>query len=109
MGFTSEQEAMLESGESQEPGFEDWSNLTDPAKDLVMKMLCPDATQRLSAEKALKHPWISLRHTVANKSPRRKTIHQLEVLNVKRKWNKAVTANSAVNTFGRGRSVRSQS
>ena len=35
-----------------------WSNISDSAKDLIKKLLTYDQDQRISAEEALKHPWI---------------------------------------------------
>lgn len=35
-----------------------WNNVSDKAKDLISKLLTYDPDQRLSAEDALKHPWI---------------------------------------------------
>lgn len=35
-----------------------WRNVSDDAKDFVRKLLCPDPTQRLSAEQVLAHPWL---------------------------------------------------
>jgi calcium-dependent protein kinase len=37
---------------------EDWDRVSEEAKDLITKMLELDSTKRLSAEEALKHPWI---------------------------------------------------
>ena len=35
-----------------------WPKISEPAKDLVRKLLVRDATQRLTVEQALKHPWV---------------------------------------------------
>eukprot|EP00798_Chlamydomonas_sp_ICE-L_P017505 gene17505-23817_t len=35
-----------------------WENISHPAKDLVAKLLTVDSEARLSAEQALKHPWV---------------------------------------------------
>lgn len=37
-----------------------WQNLTQEAKDLVKKMLEKDPKNRLSAAKALEHPWFKM-------------------------------------------------
>ena len=39
----------------------EWQGVSQPAKDLVLKLLERDPTKRLSAEEALNHPWIALR------------------------------------------------
>ena len=38
----------------------EWDSVTNDAKDLIRKMLQVDYTKRLTAEEALKHPWISV-------------------------------------------------
>merc|ERR1719499_145507 len=38
---------------------EEWSVITDEAKDLIDHMLQKDITQRYTAEQVLKHPWIT--------------------------------------------------
>lgn len=34
-----------------------WNDVSDEAKDLISKLLCP-ANERLDAKQALNHPWI---------------------------------------------------
>jgi calcium-dependent protein kinase len=36
-----------------------WANMSDKAKDFITKLLIYDPEQRISAEKALQHPWIT--------------------------------------------------
>jgi serine/threonine protein kinase len=36
---------------------EDWSNITESAKDLVSRLLNVDHEKRITAEAALKHAW----------------------------------------------------
>ena len=36
-----------------------WSNISDKAKDLISQLLTYDPDKRVSAEKALAHPWIT--------------------------------------------------
>lgn len=38
----------------------EWSSISRDAKDLIGKMLTRDPTKRITAEKALKHPWFGL-------------------------------------------------
>ena len=38
-----------------------WDNISDEAKDLVMKMLAHDQNERLTAHEALQHPWLKVR------------------------------------------------
>jgi len=37
-----------------------WDNISDEAKDLVKKMLIHDQNDRLTAQEALQHPWLSV-------------------------------------------------
>ncbi|CDF36810.1 Serine/threonine-protein kinase [Chondrus crispus] len=37
---------------------EEWSNVSEDAKNLVRGMLCKDPRRRLTAEQCLKHPWM---------------------------------------------------
>ena len=37
----------------------EWNNISDNAKDLVRKLLCVDATKRITIDEALRHPWLS--------------------------------------------------
>jgi len=40
---------------------EHWRNVSWEAKDLLLKMLRKNPTQRIDLEEALKHPWIQVR------------------------------------------------
>ena len=44
----------------EEPDFHTgiWENISDSAKDLVVKLLIKDPRKRMTAKKALEHPWI---------------------------------------------------
>ena len=37
----------------------EWNNISDDAKDLVKNLLCVDATQRMTIDVVLAHPWLS--------------------------------------------------
>lgn len=37
---------------------EPWQNISERAKDLIRKLLTVNPEKRISARKALKHPWI---------------------------------------------------
>ncbi|KAJ4784720.1 Calcium-dependent protein kinase [Rhynchospora pubera] len=39
-------------------GSEQWALISDGAKDLITKMLCPDPSERLKTHEVLNHPWI---------------------------------------------------
>jgi calcium-dependent protein kinase len=36
-----------------------WASISDKAKDFISKLLIYDPDQRISAEKAIQHPWIT--------------------------------------------------
>lgn len=38
-----------------------WKTISPEAKDLIRKMMELDPIKRISAESALRHPWLSLR------------------------------------------------
>eukprot|EP00930_Biecheleria_cincta_P088653 TRINITY_DN77904_c0_g1_i1.p1 TRINITY_DN77904_c0_g1~~TRINITY_DN77904_c0_g1_i1.p1 ORF type:complete len:547 (+),score=114.70 TRINITY_DN77904_c0_g1_i1:47-1687(+) len=56
-GSESEQRKSIASADYSLDG-EEWANVSDKAKDFVRQLLCKDIDARLSAEEALKHPWI---------------------------------------------------
>ena len=37
----------------------EWNNISDDTKDLVKNLLCVDATQRMTIDVVLAHPWLS--------------------------------------------------
>lgn len=41
---------------------DEWSHVSDEAKDLVRRLLTPDPDQRPTAEEALQHPWFGVKH-----------------------------------------------
>ena len=74
-----------------DPNYQDWKDLTDPAKDLIRKLLCPDPMTRMGTTEALSHPWISEREEVANRAHRPKSLEQLKQFNAKNKWKAALS------------------
>lgn len=61
-----------------------WSRISEPAKDLVSKLLTVDESERLSAELALKHPWIADR-TLAPRIHLNETVENIRKYNFRRK------------------------
>jgi len=47
------------SNASYDRSSQEWMNLSDEAKDLIEKLMCVDPHERLNAEEALGHPWLS--------------------------------------------------
>ena len=41
-----------------------WKSVSKEAKDLIKKLLTYDPAERISAEQALKHPWIADRNSL---------------------------------------------
>ncbi|CAF3045945.1 unnamed protein product, partial [Rotaria sp. Silwood2] len=39
-----------------------WSEVSEPAKDLIRKMMCVDSTKRLTINDVLEHPWLADDH-----------------------------------------------
>ena len=37
-----------------------WQDVSSEAKNLIMRLLCVDTSYRISAHKALSHPWVSI-------------------------------------------------
>ncbi len=48
----------------------EWDTVTPDAKDLIRQMLTVDPDQRISAEMALKHPWICQPDCIAGSAHR---------------------------------------
>ncbi|XP_065565645.1 calcium/calmodulin-dependent protein kinase type II alpha chain-like [Artemia franciscana] len=68
----------------------EWDTITPEAKNLINKMLTLNPTKRITAEEALKHPWISQRERVASVIHRQDTLNGLKVFNARRKLKGAV-------------------
>jgi calcium-dependent protein kinase len=49
----------------------DWAEISPEARDLIEKMICYDAAQRLSATEALAHSWFSKNHQHKEVDPER--------------------------------------
>mmetsp|Transcript_4640 Transcript_4640/g.13597 ORF Transcript_4640/g.13597 Transcript_4640/m.13597 type:complete len:451 (-) Transcript_4640:204-1556(-) len=74
-------------------GFNDssWSHVSDAAKTLVSALLERDPSRRMSAEEALKHPWLT--GDAASTRPLHKTAKRLAAYNEARKaWRNATDA-----------------
>jgi len=75
-----------------------WSEISFAAKDLVRKLLTVNPRRRLTAEGALRHPWIN-----GNAAPSRKFggghTQRLRLLQARRKFRRAVRSIIALNRF----------
>uniref|UniRef100_A0A914VCH4 Protein kinase domain-containing protein n=1 Tax=Plectus sambesii TaxID=2011161 RepID=A0A914VCH4_9BILA len=76
-------------------GFQ-WQNISDCAKDLLVKMLTVDPARRISAQEALTHPWIKDRDRSAPRRHLQETVDEIRKYNSRRKLKSNVLA--AVNS-----------
>uniref|UniRef100_A0A671TEB8 calcium/calmodulin-dependent protein kinase n=1 Tax=Sinocyclocheilus anshuiensis TaxID=1608454 RepID=A0A671TEB8_9TELE len=71
----------------------EWDTVTAEAKNLINQMLTINPAKRITADQALKHPWVCQRSTVASMVHRQETVECLRKFNARRKlkpsWNKA--------------------
>uniref|UniRef100_A0A669DF45 calcium/calmodulin-dependent protein kinase n=1 Tax=Oreochromis niloticus TaxID=8128 RepID=A0A669DF45_ORENI len=63
----------------------EWDTVTPEAKNLINQMLTINPAKRITAEQALKHPWICHRSTVASMMHRQETVECLRKFNARRK------------------------
>ncbi|KAJ3551283.1 hypothetical protein NM688_g4792 [Phlebia brevispora] len=81
-----------------------WKNISQTAKDFIIALLNPDPAQRLTAEEALKHPWLT---TQASNE------HDLTGLrdnfNPRARWKAAIAGARALHRFGSSQSRASTS
>jgi len=69
---------------------EDWSKISEDAKDLIRKMLVKDPSERISAAEALKHPWMTKNAAVNPLNT--KAINNLTQFRSKNKLRQAILA-----------------
>jgi len=68
----------------------EWDTVTQDAKNLINQMLVLDPKKRITAEQALKHPWISQRERYAATIHRQETVDCLKKFNARRKLKGAI-------------------
>ena len=91
--FSQDDEARLKRGdEDVRPDYEDWDKLTEDSRDLISRMLKVKAKGRITAEEALRHPWISDREKVASSQHRNDHQVRLTEFNAQRKVRAAILA-----------------
>ncbi|XP_042166994.1 calcium/calmodulin-dependent protein kinase type II subunit beta isoform X2 [Oncorhynchus tshawytscha] len=82
----------------------EWDSVTPEAKNLINQMLTINPAKRITAQEALKHPWVSQRSTVASMMHRQETVECLKKFNARRKLKGAVlTAMLVTRNFSVGR------
>ncbi|XP_056322466.1 calcium/calmodulin-dependent protein kinase type II subunit beta, partial [Danio aesculapii] len=63
----------------------EWDTVTPEAKNLINQMLTINPVKRITAQEALKHPWVCQRSTVASMMHRQETVECLKKFNARRK------------------------
>ncbi|GAU89371.1 hypothetical protein RvY_01927 [Ramazzottius varieornatus] len=69
-----------------------WDQISDYAKHLVMRMLCVEASERITAEQCLQHPWLREKDKCVKRAHLPGTVEQLRKFNQRRKLRGAVLA-----------------
>ncbi|XP_042592705.1 calcium/calmodulin-dependent protein kinase type II subunit gamma isoform X17 [Cyprinus carpio] len=82
----------------------EWDTVTAEAKNLINQMLTINPAKRITAEQALKHPWVCQRSTVASMMHRQETVECLRKFNARRKLKGAILTTMLVSrNFSVGR------
>uniref|UniRef100_A0A8P4GFT6 calcium/calmodulin-dependent protein kinase n=1 Tax=Dicentrarchus labrax TaxID=13489 RepID=A0A8P4GFT6_DICLA len=72
----------------------EWDTVTPEAKNLINQMLTINPAKRITAQEALKHPWVCQRSTVASMMHRQETVECLKKFNARRKLKVCLHAHS---------------
>uniref|UniRef100_A0A8C1TY32 calcium/calmodulin-dependent protein kinase n=1 Tax=Cyprinus carpio TaxID=7962 RepID=A0A8C1TY32_CYPCA len=82
----------------------EWDTVTAEAKNLINQMLTINPAKRITADQALKHPWVCQRSTVASMIHRQETVECLRKFNARRKLKGAILTTMLVSrNFSVGR------
>ncbi|XP_071797987.1 LOW QUALITY PROTEIN: peripheral plasma membrane protein CASK-like [Asterias amurensis] len=76
-----------------------WDHISEPAKDLIRRMLRVDPRERITVEEALSHPWLIDRDRVTPKVHLQESVEELKRFNARRKLKGAVLAAVASSKF----------
>uniref|UniRef100_A0A663LND2 calcium/calmodulin-dependent protein kinase n=1 Tax=Athene cunicularia TaxID=194338 RepID=A0A663LND2_ATHCN len=77
----------------------EWDTVTPEAKNLINQMLTINPAKRITADQALKHPWVCQRSTVASMMHRQETVECLRKFNARRKLKSYAQLNCALFLF----------
>jgi len=72
----------------------DWNSISDPAKDLVKKLLVVDPSKRLTCDEALEHPWVA-GHINAPDRPLLEVVRKIRKFNARRNFQNAIFSTMA--------------
>ena len=81
---------------------EDWAGVSDDAKDLVSKMLVLDPDERITAEQALRHPYLLLSTDRLSRIGLQGTSQRLKTFNAKMKLRSAMIAVDWISSLKQG-------
>ncbi|XP_062256742.1 calcium/calmodulin-dependent protein kinase type II subunit gamma isoform X10 [Platichthys flesus] len=82
----------------------EWDTVTPEAKNLINQMLTINPAKRITADQAIKHPWVCQRSTVASMMHRQETVECLRKFNARRKLKGAILTTMLVSrNFSVGR------
>uniref|UniRef100_A0A2I3TUE7 calcium/calmodulin-dependent protein kinase n=1 Tax=Pan troglodytes TaxID=9598 RepID=A0A2I3TUE7_PANTR len=79
----------------------EWDTVTPEAKNLINQMLTINPAKRITADQALKHPWVCQRSTVASMMHRQETVECLRKFNARRKLKVSVVSRDCIPSVGR--------
>uniref|UniRef100_A0A8C5FIH1 calcium/calmodulin-dependent protein kinase n=1 Tax=Gadus morhua TaxID=8049 RepID=A0A8C5FIH1_GADMO len=82
----------------------EWDTVTPEAKNLINQMLTINPAKRITAQEALKHPWVCQRSTVASMMHRQETVECLKKFNARRKLKGAILTTMLVSRNFSGKS-----
>jgi calcium/calmodulin-dependent protein kinase I len=87
---------------------DDWKGVSDDAKDMVQKLLTLNPDQRLTAKKALLHPWLKVSADRLSKNGLDSTSQRLKTFNAKMKLRSVMIAVDTISLLQRmsGMSLR---
>uniref|UniRef100_A0A674PN35 calcium/calmodulin-dependent protein kinase n=1 Tax=Takifugu rubripes TaxID=31033 RepID=A0A674PN35_TAKRU len=86
----------------------EWDTVTPEAKNLINQMLTINPAKRITAQEALKHPWVCQRSTVASMMHRQETVECLKKFNARRKLKGAILTTMLVSRNFSGKCCKPQ-
>uniref|UniRef100_A0A3B3CVB4 calcium/calmodulin-dependent protein kinase n=1 Tax=Oryzias melastigma TaxID=30732 RepID=A0A3B3CVB4_ORYME len=86
----------------------EWDTVTPEAKNLINQMLTINPTKRITAQEALKHPWVCQRSTVASMMHRQETVECLKKFNARRKLKGAILTTMLVSRNFSGEKMKAR-